>query len=233
MIKRTVARICMPIALTAALVGVVSAVPALAATPTPATPQHTVQGQVVSVTPPSSFLVSSNNTQTPVSVNGSTKYYLIPMGRVESYVSSHVAKDLRQDKNNNRAGAMKELHIPANWRDNLGWLDTFNRAASFGDIAVGDRIIARIGPGNVASQVLIIRGPVVRQVKGTIGLVTGQGANAGTITINGVILNWDASTRFNLKGLIVVGAGQYATAVYNNNGLKALTVNVLPIAPTP
>jgi len=235
MLKRNLMKICVPLAIIAALAGVMPVVPALAAsTPNIARPPlHTIQGKVTQAPVGPVFYIQSGNNTAPIAVstNTSTKFYLISIGRVENYVDNQVNKDLRQDKVKESPGtAMKELHIPANWRDDLGWLDTFDKVSSLADVGLGDRIIARVDAGGMAWQVLIIKAPVIKQVKGQIDSISGN-----VITINNVPLIWDANTRFTLKGLIAVAPLQYATAVYSSSTTpgKAITVNVLPTPPGP
>ena len=208
------------------------AVPALAngnnATKTPPTPAvRTVQGKVVSIASDNlSFVIQNTSGNITVSVNATTKYYVVPVGRVQ-----------QADDNGVLQSHYKDLVIPANWKDNMNWLDKFLKKGQFSDIEIGDRVIARIGTiDNMARQVLIIKGPVIRQIKGTITAVS---TNPNSITINStsglVTLSWDTNTRFILKGLIAVvgNVGQYATVTYNKNTLMAQIVNVLPAAPTP
>ena len=182
------------------------------------------------------FTVQSGN-QSPITitVSSTTKYYLVSLGGVRNTVDNQISKERRANPKLGVPGAMNNLHIPANWRDNLGWLDTFNKSASFTDIALGDRIIARVDSGNNAYQVLIIKGPVIRQVRGTV-TVSGIGAASGTITIaalNGTTvgpLNWDSNTEFIIKGT-VVPSGQYAAVTYNSNTNNVQLVNFTAKAP--
>ena len=126
---------------------------------------------------------------------------------------------------------MKRAHIPANWRDNLGWLDTFDTGSQFSDIQVGDRVIARTtnDGNNLAKQILIIKAPVIQQVKGIISAVTGNSVTIGT---NNIVVTVDDNTRITLKGLIQVQTGQYAVAVYNKNTMVAQTISIQANAPT-
>ena len=88
---------------------------------------------------------------------------------------------------------------------------------------------------NNAYQVLIIKGPVIRQVRGTV-TVSGIGAASGTITIaalNGTTvgpLNWDSNTEFIIKGT-VVPSGQYGVVTYNSNTNNVQLVNFTAKAP--
>jgi hypothetical protein len=112
------------------------------------------------------------------------------------------------------------------------WLGRYGKEAQFSDIQVGDRIIAWIQTAdNLATQILIIKAPVIQPVRGTI---TDVSDNSFTITPPigaAVTLSWDENTRFVLKGFISVQSGQYAIAVYNRNTMIALTVDVQATAP--
>ncbi len=186
---------------------------------------RTVEGKVVWIASDSlSFKIQKNASENiTVSVNATTKYYVVPVGKV-------------QKDENNQGKELDDLRIPGNWRDNQNWLDKFFKKGQFSDIAIGDKVIARIGASdNVARQVLIIKAPVIQRVKGVLSNVTTTSFTITPTPANSVavILSWDSNTSFTLKGLIAVANGKYATAVYNKNTLKALTVNVLPAVPTP
>ncbi len=210
------------------------AVPSLAATTT--TAMHTLQGKVLSTDTAGSSFVIQNGTQAQVTVtvDPNTRYYVVSMGRADAYVTNQVTKDIKQDKGKQtRAGAMKELHIPANWRSNLDWLETFDTQGKFADIQVGDRIVARVTSNNLAAQVLITKAPVIQTIKGNV-----SGVTTNTVTIsppnNGaaVTLNINSNTHVTLKGFVSVQVGQIATAVYNRITLIAQTISVVP-ATTP
>jgi hypothetical protein len=212
-----------------------TAVPALAAD-TQTAALHSVQGKVLSVnTQGSSFVIQNGNqNRSTITVDPNTKYFVLSMGKAESYVNSQVNKAIKQDKGKEtRPGALKELHIPTNWRSNLGWLETFDTQAKFMDIQAGDRVIARVNGNNLAAQVLIVKAPVIQSVKGSItAFSTTTSPNTITITPpnNGqaVTLNINGNTRVSLKGFIAVQNGQLATAVYNRNTMMAQTISVLP-----
>ena len=214
------------------------AFPVTAGAAAPGLASNTVQGIVMSVASDNlSFIIQNGSQpQVTVQVNQNTKYFIVPMGRVQTYVTNQVTKDIKQDKNKQtRAGAMSELHIPANWQNNLGWLTTFNSKAKFSDIKVGDKVIAGISNAdNSARQVLIIKAPVIVSVKGTISAVS---ANSTTITPANfgtpVTVSIKDNTRITLKGLLSVQVGQYAVAVYNKNTLIAQTINIQATAPAP
>ena len=224
---------------TALVVGM--AIPAFADSPakTANSALHTIQGTVSAIST-SSFTVQIGN-QAPVTINvdQNTKYYQMSMGKAQSYVNTTVAPDNRQAQKAgkaqpSKANDLKNAHIPANWRDNLGWLDTFDTSTQFSDIQVGDRVIARTtnDSNNLAKQILLVKAPVIQQVKGTIAAVS---ANSITITPasgTAVILNLNGNTRVTLKGLILVQNGQYAIVTYNRTTMVAQLVNVQVAAPT-
>ena len=191
------------------------------------------------------FVVQTgDNNQVTVNVDGNTSYFLVNTGKSQSYVNNKDPKENKESRENKngkvppglqkKALDLKNARIPAHWRDDLGWLGNFNKQAQFSDIQVGDRVIARVtnDTASLAKQVLIIKAPVIQQVK---GIITAVSTNPNTITItpqNGaaVTLNWDTSTRFILKGTITLN-GYMATAVYNRNSMITQLVNVLPAAP--
>lgn len=113
------------------------------------------------------------------------------------------------------------------------WLDRYGKQAQFSDIQVGDRIVAWVKTAdNLAIQVLIIKGPAIQKVKGTITAISDNSTTITPTSGIGVTLIWDANTRFVLKGLISVQSGQYAAAVYNKTTMMAITVDVQATAPT-
>jgi len=195
----------------------------------------TVQGIVTAVSGPSvapqTFTIGTNPA---ITVDANTKYYLIPVGAAQSYVDNKVAQD---QSSQSTAAKLKNLHIPANWRDNLGFLDTFSRTGTFSDIAVGDRVIARVNGSNVAAQVLIIKAPVIRQVRGTVTL-TGS-ATSGTIAVVPLDSNtklpspltYNASTEFIIKGYELPN-DQYAVVTFNNTTGAVSLVNFTAKDPT-
>ena len=214
------------------------AFPVFADTPTPNTPAfHTVQGSVSSVTAPSLVVLTSNQQSVTITTDSNSQYYLIPMGKVQGYVNNRVATDNKEDKKEgtpaqSRAAQLKDLHIPADWRSNLGWLAIFDNQASFSDIAVGDRIIVRADSANLAKQIMIIKAPVNRTIKGSIVLTDpthitiNQSNGSGSIT-----LNVTGTTLISLKGQTTISG--YAVVLYNSANNNALTVNVQATAPAP
>jgi hypothetical protein len=189
------------------------------ATTSSVTTLHTVQGVVNAVNSTSgSFTVGS--TSVAVSTDANTKYYLIPLGKADAYVNNKVARD---PSALSRAAKLKDLHIPANWRDNLGFLDTFGQKGAFSDISVGDRVIARVNSSGVAAQILIIKAPVIRQVRGT---VTISGNNITVNALNGTTVNltWAATTEFIIKGY-ALPSGVYGVVTYNSSTNVASLVN--------
>jgi hypothetical protein len=232
MLKRNLIKLFIPLAALAALATAIPVLPALAAPRW--TTLQTVQGKVTGITGTTIITIEkADNTPFSVSVNGTTKYYLVSMGPVKNFVNNQVKQESRQNNNRqSRAGAMKELHIPSNWRDNLGWLDNFNKAASFSDIAVGDRVIARVDPNNnnTATQVLIVKATVIRQVKGNIVISTDPQPKTILVTpADGsatVLLTWDGNTEFIIKGTTIVPASGSGVVTYNSNTKIAVLVNL-------
>ncbi len=219
------------------------AVPALAAVssgtaPAAAPSIHTVQGKVISIAASSFAVEAGIQASVTINVDQSTKYYQISMGKAQADVNTTIAQDNRQAQRvgkplPTRANDLKNAHIPANWRDNLGWLETFETATKFTDIQVGDRVIARTtnDGNNLAKQIIIIKAPVIQQIKGTITAVS---ANSITITPTSgtaVTVNLDAKSRVTLTGLILVQNGQYAVVTYNHNTMVAQLVNVRAAGP--
>jgi hypothetical protein len=189
---------------------------------------HTVQGVVNAVNSTSgSFTVGT--TSVIVSTDSNTKYYLIPLGKADAYVNNKVARDPSAQS---RAAKLKDLHIPANWRDNLGFLDTFGQKGAFSDIAVGDRVIARVNSSGLAVQVLIIKAPVIRQVRGTV-MISGNTITGTALDKNAINLTWDSTTEFIIKGYALPTSG-YAVITYDSKtGIASLVNFVAKPPPTP
>jgi hypothetical protein len=202
----------------------------------------TVQGKVVGIASNnSSFMLQNSSGNITVSVNSTTAYYVVGIVKPQPAASGGVAPGKQKNSNaldkesiKSMAGELKKIDVAADLKGAINHIDKFLKKCSFSDISLGDRVIARVGSNNVATQVLIIKValPAVQSVKGTIAAVSGN-----TITLNTaagpVTLTWDATTRFVLKGLIAVAPGQYATAAYNKNTKLAQVVNVQPTAPSP
>jgi hypothetical protein len=196
---------------------------------------HTVQGKVVDVSNTSSSfnILNEKNTQVTIVTNSSTKFYIINMGKAQSSINSKVAQDIRGFQKGinlpSLAASLKDFRIPANWRDNLGWLDTFDTQASFSDVEEGDRVIARVtnDNSNLAKQVLIIKAPVIRTVKGKVQSVT---ESSISISLDGggaiLALNIKPETRIVLKGTGVIQQGQSIVVVYNSKNGIAMTATV-------
>jgi len=187
---------------------------------------HTIQGVVNAVNSTSgSFTVGT--TSVVVSTDSNTKYYLIPLGKADAYVNNKVARDPGAQS---RAAKLKDLHIPANWRDNLGFLDTFGQKGAFSDIAVSDRVIARVNSSGVAAQVLIIKAPVIRQVRGTV-TISGNNITVSALSGTTVNLTWAATTEFIIKGY-ALPTGVYGVVTYNGSTNVASLVNFAVKAPS-
>ena len=123
---------------------------------------------------------------------------------------------------------MKELHLPSNWRSNLGWLAFFDNPAGFDDIEINDRVIVRADNDNLARQVLIIKAPIIRTIKGSVSLVDGNikitptGGDPITLTVI-------STTCIILHGQTSISG--YAVAVYNSTNNNAVKVNIYAYAP--
>jgi hypothetical protein len=79
---------------------------------------------------------SDNQTTVTINVDSNTKYYQVPLGKVESDVKGIVTQDNNQAKKAGKtpssvATDLRKAHVPANWRDNLGWLATFDSSTQF------------------------------------------------------------------------------------------------------
>jgi len=232
------------LSLVAAILAVGLAVPAYAdttttttnKTTTPKPASHAVEGIVTGVTGTTSFTIKNAGQQAiTINVDSNTKYYLISLAGIKDEVQNEVTNSLKDNKNLSTDAVMKELHIPANWKDNLGWLDTFSKNASFSDIAVNDRVVARVDASNLASQILIIKVPQIKQAKGivtvsgtTITIAADDGTTVGPLT-------WGADTEFIIKGVASVPSGQYGVVTYNSGTDVVSLVNFAtkPPATTP
>ncbi len=110
----------------------------------------------------------------------------------------------------------------------------FGHSAKFTDLEIGDGIVARVlSEENLAKQVLIIKVPTIRNVRGE---VTGVDTAAQTMTIQpaageAVTVNWDDNTIFILKGLTAVADAKYATAVYDSSTGTAQDSQSIPDGP--
>lgn len=216
----------------------VIAVPAFADNTTPTTPValHTVQGKVINISNTSnagSFTIQNGDKQVIINTDANTKYYMINMGKAQGYVNSTINEDNQQARKNGRslpskANDLRNAHIPANWRDNMGWLDTFDAQANLSNIQVGDRVFARVDSNSLARSILIIKAPVIKTVKGTVKAV--PSGNIIAITPAGstttLSLNVTPETRIVLKGLVSIQQGQSVVAVYNSSNSNALTINI-------
>ena len=155
------------------------------------------------------------------------------MGRAIGYVNSQVNADRRTDRKQgvlqSQAARLKELHIPANWKTNLGWLSTFDNPARLSDIAEGDRVIVRADNNNLAKAVLIFKAPVIKTIKGSVELDDATHITISPSSGTAITLNVLDSTRITLKGQTSITG--YAVAVYNSSNNNAVTVNIQGNAP--
>jgi hypothetical protein len=202
-----------------------------------------IQGKVLSIISNASnngsFIIQNASEQeVTIITNASTKYYLIKTGKVPSLVGNIINNNPKAKSNGRtqsfREDNIKNAHIPAIWRDNLGWLGNFERQASFSDIQVGDRVIARTANdgSNLAKEILIIKAPVNRTIKGTVNSLTVTSGSPAVLSITPtggsapLLLNITAQTIITLKGIAVIQPGQTVIAVYNSTNNNALTVNI-------
>ena len=224
----------------------VAAVPGWAQSPTstasPTAPSvHTLEGKVTAVAADNkSFIIQSGNqTAVTVVVDANTMYFMVPVGRAIGDVKNPIqgANSLRSKPNAATptvSPAIRPAQIPPDWKSDLSFLNLFNKQAAFSNIQVGDRVIVRAQvTGNLAKQVLIIKAPVIQNIKGTISALTSTSITITPASGAAVTLVWDANTHFNLKGLIIVQIGQSAVATYNHNTMTAQNVNIQLLAPSP
>jgi len=203
---------------------------------------HIVQGKVTSidVTNTSFELMTANGDEVNIITNASTQFFVVPAGKAKGAVNSlispgkneSIGKGKGSPKENPamRLKELKELHIPANWRSNLGWLAFFDTPAGFSDIEINDRVIVRADADNLAKQVLIIKAPIIRTIKGQVALIdsthiriTPEGGDPLTLTV------------VNISSIILHGQTSisgYAVAVYNSNTNNIVRINVYAAAPT-
>ena len=198
---------------------------------------HTLQGKVESVAAPDFTILNGDQSQV-IKTDAETRFYIVPSGQVRDEADGRTRKDKIEEKVQGlfkklKEEKLKDFRLPGNWRNNFGWLEIFDEEARFSDIAVGDRVVVRARMSdNLAKQVIIIKAPVIRSLKGTVAGVT---LNSISITPSGggtpVFLNVNGSTRINLKGMAIIMPGQHATAVYNSANSTALTVNIQAAEP--
>jgi hypothetical protein len=198
---------------------------------------YLVQGKVLTVSgnTTASFTIQNGNKNLTINTDSATKYFVINTGKAQSFVNNSFSSDNQQGRKNGqisppRANDLKQAHIPSNWRDDLGWLETFDKQGHFSNIEVGDKVVVRITNDgrNLAKQILITKAPPIRTIKGKINSVAG---NVISISVSGgpdiLSLNVTTQTIITLKGIVMVQPGQTVVAVYNSaNHNNALTINV-------
>jgi hypothetical protein len=228
--------------LVAAVPGWAQSSPTPTSTGSPVPPSvHTLEGKVTAVAADNtSFIIQSGNqTAVIIFVDASTMYFMVPVGRAIGDVKNPVqgANSLRSKPNAAAptvSPAIRPAQIPPDWKNDLSFLNLFNKQAAFSNIRVGDRVIVRAQvTGNLAKQVLIIEAPVIQNIKGTISALVGNSITITPVSGVAVVLTWDANTHFNLKGLIIVQIGQSAVATYNHNTMTAQNVNIQLPVPSP
>ncbi len=227
-----------------ALVAVLVAVPVLTAAALPGkgkTPANcnnilrTVQGEVINITGngnPASIEVSQGDAKTIiVTVNTTTEYYIGQTGPLKRSVTNRISILKQWIQRRSGRGNNDEI-IPGYWDNQFGRWEPSSKKAAFTDLTIGDRIIARVDSSQVASRILIVEAPAVRQVKGivTIGTETISILTANGIKIDGV--KWGENTRYIIMGSPVVPTSRYGIVVYNSETMTAIMVNLAVKEPT-
>lgn len=201
----------------------------------------------------SSFNVKTNKgLEIVVMVDGNTKFFLVPgamkaadvaiqkieQERIRTQPQTAEGKLAQKPALSNKAAKLNESTGPKAEgkgilkQDDLKWLQRFGKEAGFGDLAIGDKVlvypVAVVNSTAItvtAKIVLIIKQPVLKQIKGTI-----EAVGANSITIAGdttITLSYDKDTVFTLRGIISVQPGQMAHVVYNveKNLAKRVSIN--------
>ncbi len=210
-----------------------TALPAVAAGPTnpstlPNIPFHSVQGPVLSTGANMLVVKTGSQTQVTVNVDRNTRYFLVNTGKPQNPVNNPVTKANNLNKPvqspQQRAKDLIQSHLP---------VMPINNPGQFSDIKVGDRVIVRADKNNLAQQVLIIKAPVNRIVKGSIlltdpTLITITPAGGSPIT-----LNVTGATRILPKNQKSISGN--AVVLYNstNNNALVVTIQTTALAPKP
>jgi hypothetical protein len=232
------------------LIAVVVAIPVLTASASPkqgkSSPNinkvlHTVQGEVTTinkdVSPISITIINGDDKVTIITVNETTEYYIGYTGQVKQTIQNRLSNlkkwiDRRLGKDNADIDTeIAENNLPENRGNQLGNLGLSGKRASFTNLSVGDRIIARVNSTNQASRILIVEVPTIRQVKGTIK-ITGNTFSIQTsdgTTVSGLICA--ENTRTIIKGKLVIVDGDYAVVTYDSETMIARLVNLSAKAP--
>jgi hypothetical protein len=197
---------------------------------------HTIQGEVTKITidtqnPVNSTIVviNGNDKETSITANATTRYYIVDTGKFKQTIGNRLSN--LKNWINRRLGKedvdTDKITIPENWGNQLGKLGPSCKEASFADLSVGDRIIARVDKNKVANRIIIINTPVIQQVKGNVTIY------ADTITVkktDGTTvgpLKWDVNTRFIIKGTLDVPNSGKGMVIYNSETMKAQLVNLV------
>ncbi len=202
---------------------------------------HIVQGKVTSIdiTNTSFKLMTANDEEVNITTNSSTQFFVVPAGKVKGAVNSLISPGKNEDRGNGKGNQkpnpaailkeMKQLHIPANWKSNLGWLAFFDNPAGFSDIEVNDRVIVRADANNLAKQILIIKAPIIRTIKGTVAVIDSTHIRITPSGGSPISLTIVDTTSIILHGQISISG--YAVAVYNSSNNNAIKVNVYATPP--
>jgi hypothetical protein len=200
------------------------ALPALAAAPWADDSQtRVVRGEVLSVGD-QEFVIQSGEQELTISVDGNTKYFrLCVPGRIMALARHQI--ELRAQDQLPLPG---DVGIPRLQRAGLRLLHHLGGEAEFGDIAVGDRVVVWLAPGenNLAQRMLIIKPTTYANVSGTITDISPSAITIAPADGEPVTLSYNESTVFVLSGFIAVEEGQYARAIYDSDNMVAKRVTV-------
>lgn len=115
---------------------------------------------------------------------------------------------------------------PKRLQGNLNWLRQFGEEATFGDIAVGDRVIVQVVPNEgkpLAKLVLIIKPAAHSRVVGEVTEITEDTVTIAPENGDAVELKYNEDTIFILRGTPFLEEGEKAVAIYveTDDGLLA------------
>jgi len=208
--------------------------------------QNIMRGEVTGKDSSSFKVKNGKGEETNIQVDPLTKFYVVPgLSKVADVIKQQTGpKQIQaQEKVNNgmaarkaTSGILSKIKEDAGPKaegkgiiaqDDLKWLEKWGSKAGFTDLAVGDTAVVYPVPTAsvpTAKIVLIIKKPVIMQIKGKIEAVGG-----GTVVIAGetkITLSYDQDTVFVLKGVIAVAPGQTAQVSYDSEKMLAKRVTV-------
>lgn len=213
------------------------ALPALAASGL-ASPQasnispEVLRGRVVSIEE-ESFGIQSGEQKLAISVNGDTKYFKLHVpGRLVALVrhrmqlmQPEVQQEIRVvEPAINQVPQLRNMDILKHQRPNLKRLSFFGEEATFGDIAVGDRVVVRAvreEDSYLAKIVIIIKPTTYARVIGTVSnineaamKITIEPLSSSSAEDGKIILTYDSHTIFILRGTPSLQEGEKVVAIY-------------------